>query len=61
MTLYPIPPAPTAHENLDTKPKAQASYREVYPRLIQPLADTETYRRLYYSLQLKVDQEIFRV
>lgn len=56
-----IPPAPTAHENLDTKPKAQASYREVYPRLIQPLADTETYRRLYYSLQLKVDQEIFRV
>lgn len=56
-----IPPAPTAHENLDTKPKAQASYREVYPKLIQPLADTETYRRLYYSLQLKVDQEIFKV
>lgn len=56
-----IPPAPTAHENIDTKPKAQASYREVYQKLIQPLADTETYRRLYYSLQLKVDQEIYKV
>lgn len=56
-----IPAAPTANETLATKPRAQASYREVYPRLIQPLADTETYRRLYYSLQLNVDREIWKV
>jgi len=56
-----IPPSPTSRESLDTKPKVQASYRETYPKLIQPLADTETYRRLYYSLQLKVDQEIYKV
>jgi arylsulfatase A-like enzyme len=60
-SVPPIPPSPTARENLDTKPKAQASYRETYPRLLQPLADTPTYRRLYYSLQLKVDQEIYKV
>lgn len=57
----PIPPSPTAHESLDTKPDVQASYRITYPKLIQPLADTETYRRLYYSLQLKVDQQIYKV
>lgn len=56
-----IPPSPTARERLDTKPKAQRSYCRVYPKLIQPLRDTETYRRLYYSLQLKVDQEIYKV
>src|SRR5699024_3255754 len=37
------------------------SYRATYPKMIQPLADTETYRRFYYSLQLKVDQEIDKV
>jgi len=60
-SVPPIPPSPTAHERLDTKPEVQASYRKTYPKLIQPLADTETYRRLYYSLQLKVDQEIYKV
>lgn len=38
-----IPKAPTANENLDTKPKAQSSYREVYPKALQPLIDTEVY------------------
>jgi len=56
-----ISPSPTAGESLDTKPDVQKSYRRIYPRLIQPLADTEMYRRLYYSLQLKVDQEIYKV
>jgi arylsulfatase A-like enzyme len=60
-SVPPIPPSPTANENLDTKPRVQASYRRIYPRLFQPLADTETFRRLYYSLQLKVDQEIYKV
>lgn len=60
-SVPPIPPSPTAHESLDTKPGVQASYRKIYPKLFQPLADTETYRRLYYSLQLKVDQEVYKV
>ncbi|MCX7923996.1 MAG: sulfatase-like hydrolase/transferase [Clostridia bacterium] len=60
-SVPPIPPSPTSHERLDTKPKVQASYRRVYPEILQPLADTDTYRRLYYSLQLKVDQEIYKV
>lgn len=56
-----IPKAPTANENLDTKPKAQSSYREVYPKALQPLIDTEFYRKLYYSLQLQVDKEMNKV
>ena len=56
-----IPPAPTSKENLDTKPKAQESYRITYPKFIQPLADTEAYRKFYYSLQLKVNQKISKV
>jgi arylsulfatase A-like enzyme len=60
-SVPPVPPAPTASENLDTKPIAQASYRTTYPKALQPLKDSETYRRLYYSLQLTVDQEIDKV
>lgn len=60
-SVPPVHPAPTARENLDTKPIAQESYRTTYPKALQPLKDSETYRRLYYSLQLTVDQEIDRV
>ena len=60
-SVPPIPPSPTARQGLYTKPKAQASYRITYPKLIQPLADTETYRKFYYSLQLKVDRQIYKV
>ncbi len=56
-----IPKAPTSNENLSTKPKAQSSYREVYPKALQPLIDTDFYRRLYYSLQLQVDEEMNKV
>lgn len=56
-----IPKAPTANEDLDTKPKAQGSYREVYPKALQPIIDTEFYRRLYYSLQLQADKEMDKV
>jgi arylsulfatase A-like enzyme len=56
-----IPKAPTANESLDTKPIAQASYREIYPKALQPLRDTLFYRKLYYSLQKQVDQEMFKV
>jgi len=60
-SVPPVPPSPTAQEDLGTKPKVQASYREVYPQLFQPLVDSQTYRRLYYSLQLQVDRQIYRV
>ncbi|WDV45154.1 sulfatase-like hydrolase/transferase [Clostridiaceae bacterium M8S5] len=56
-----IPRAPTANESLLTKPIAQRSYREVYPKALQPLEDTLFYRKLYYSLQLAVDREMQRV
>lgn len=56
-----IPKSPTATESLSTKPGAQSSYRDVYPKALQPLVDTEFYRRLYYSLQLQVDNEISKV
>lgn len=56
-----IPKSPTSNETLVTKPQAQNSYREVYPKALQPLIDTDFYRRLYYSLQLQVDNEMNKV
>ncbi len=60
-TVPTIPPPPTADENLDTKPSAQKSYKEVYPQALQPISDGEKYRKLYYSYQKYVDEEIYRV
>lgn len=60
-TVPYVPPAPTADEPLDTKPRAQHSYKEVYQRAFQPTKDTLHYRRLYYSLQKKADQEMLKV
>ena len=51
----------SAHEDLSTKPAAQASYRDQYPLAFQPLSDTERYQRFYYQLQQNVDQQIGRV
>ncbi len=56
-----IPKSPTSTESLSTKPNAQSSYRDVYPKALQPLVDTDFYRRLYYSLQLQVDNEMSKV
>lgn len=58
---HDIPPAPTADENLSTKPIAQQSYREVYPQALQPTLDSLHYRRLYYSLQLEADRRVKEV
>ena len=60
-SIPPVPPAPTAGENLRTKPRAQRSWRRVYPKAFQPLQDTEFYRRLYYQLQKNVDRDMLRV
>lgn len=56
-----VPPPPTADEDLSTKPIAQRSYKEVYPKAFQPILDLSFYRRLYYSLQKKADQETLKV
>lgn len=60
-TLPHIPQAPTANESLDTKPAAQKSYRETYPKTFQPTRDSLFYRKLYYSLQKQVDSEMAKV
>ena len=60
-SVPPIPPAPTAAEDLLTKPAAQKSYRDVYQKALQPTLDTPYYRRLYYSLHKQVDNEMFKV
>ncbi|MFD2331848.1 sulfatase-like hydrolase/transferase [Cohnella sp. GCM10020058] len=56
-----VPPPPTIGESLHTKPDCQASYRNTYPRALQPIIDEPFYRKLYYQLQKNVDQQITRV
>jgi len=56
-----IPPAPTSKEELRMKPKAQMSYRDAYQNAFQPTIDSDFYRKLYYSLHKKVDQELYKV
>lgn len=60
-TLPYIPPAPTTHESLATKPSVQDSYRLTYPKGLQPIINNNFYRQLYYSLQKKVDGEMMKV
>jgi arylsulfatase A-like enzyme len=60
-TLPFIPPAPTANENLSTKPTAQSSYQTEYQIAFQSTTDTLQYRQLYYTLQKKVDIQMGRV
>ncbi|WP_137149660.1 sulfatase-like hydrolase/transferase [Mycolicibacterium sp. CR10] len=64
-----IPPAPTADEDLSTKPAAQIAFREAYYSGYGPAQAIErTYRRnaqqyrdLYYRLHAEVDTPIDRV
>ncbi|MGG1658978.1 sulfatase-like hydrolase/transferase [Brevibacillus sp. NRS-1366] len=56
-----ILPPPTYDESLATKPRCQASYRDVYPHAFQPITDNEFYHRLYFQLQQNADQEVMRV
>jgi len=60
-TLPYIPPAPTIGESLLTKPDVQESYRQTYPKILQPIVDNNFYRQLYYSLMKKADEEILKV
>lgn len=56
-----IPPAPTAEEDLSSKPKCQKSYKERYQVGFQPTIDNETYRQLYYSLNLTADRNVEKI
>jgi len=60
-SVPPIPPPPTQHESLRTKPRCQSSYRDLFPRIFQPIYDDPFYRRLYYQLQRNADQQMLRV
>ncbi|MCR8642851.1 sulfatase-like hydrolase/transferase [Paenibacillus sp. N1-5-1-14] len=56
-----VPPPPTQHESLHTKPRCQASYRDLYPLAVQPIPNHEHYRKLYFQLQKNADQQMHRV
>ena len=64
-----VPPAPTAEEDLRTKPAAQIAFREAYysgygpAAAIQQVYDrfAQRYRDLYYRLHAEVDTPIDRV
>ncbi len=64
-----IPPAPTADEDLSTKPAAQIAFREAYysgygpARVIERTyrRNAQLYRDLYYRLHAEVDTPIDRV
>ncbi len=65
----PVPPAPTADEDLATKPAAQIAYRNAYPSAYGPAplierayrANAQQYRDLYYRLHAEVDTPLDRV
>ncbi|MEI7027538.1 sulfatase-like hydrolase/transferase [Paenibacillus sp. y28] len=56
-----VPAPPTLHESLHTKPRCQASYRDIYPLAIQPIHNQPFYRKLYCQLQKNADQQLMRV
>lgn len=56
-----IPPSPTADEDLSTKPTCQQDYKIKYNLGFQPTVDSDFYRKLYYSLMLKADQNIEKI
>ena len=64
-----VPPAPTAHEDLRTKPAAQIAFREAYYSGYGPAAaisrtyarKAQQYRDMYYRLHAEVDGPLDRV
>ncbi|KIL42014.1 arylsulfatase [Gordoniibacillus kamchatkensis] len=56
-----VAPPPSINEPLFTKPRCQASYRDIYPKALQPIIDQSFYRKLYYQLQKNVDRQMMKV
>jgi arylsulfatase A-like enzyme len=60
----PVPPAPTAGDDLTTKPATQRAYRDAYTTGYAPIADgvydehAERYRRWYMWMHAEVDRHI---
>ncbi|MGG4141684.1 sulfatase-like hydrolase/transferase [Paenibacillus algorifonticola] len=59
--MPPVAPAPTQNEPLDTKPRCQKSYQQIYPRALQPIINEPHYRKLYYHLQKQADMQMQKV
>lgn len=57
----PIPPPPTADEDLGEKPRCQRDYVDKYWRVLLPQVATERYRRFYFWLQQLVDKQVERI
>jgi arylsulfatase A-like enzyme len=53
--------APSRLDDLSTKPRAQQSYKDTYPKALQPVVNGLEYHRFYYELQKRVDGEIMKV
>jgi arylsulfatase A-like enzyme len=51
----------SANEDMSTKPTAQESFIDQYPKGFQPLRNGLEYHRFYYQLQKEVDQHIGQV
>jgi arylsulfatase A-like enzyme len=60
-TVPAIPDPPTFGEDLSTKPTAQASYKQIYGEMLQPITNVAYYRQFYYTLQKKVNERIYNV
>ncbi len=60
-TIPDIPEPPTQNELLDSKPRCQKSYVEVYPKMVLPQPPVELYRKFYYYLQQEVDRYVVDV
>ncbi|MCZ8514411.1 sulfatase-like hydrolase/transferase [Paenibacillus filicis] len=56
-----VPPPPSFRESLLTKPRCQASYRDIYPNALQPILDQPFYRKLYFQLQKNADRQMLKV
>lgn len=51
----------SSSEDLASKPDAQASYRDLFPQILQPITNNDSYHRFYYQLHANVDQQIGKV
>jgi len=58
LTDVTISAAPSAIDDLTTKPSCQADYRTKYNQALQVTTDTPEYRKYYYSLALGQDRNL---
>ena len=57
----PIPPPPTQHEDLSSKPRCQQSYVDTYPQMLLPQPQIDLYRQFYYFLQIEAENRVLAV